>query len=302
MSALQEPGSLLHHALASGRIHSAFLLAGGGDVPRDAALRFVRGVACRGTGERPCGSCRDCRLSGATREAGEIVIDGSGKSGPLYRHVGDHPDLYWLDRGEGSTRVRISQVRALQNTLQLASTEGGWRAAVIADAEWLNVEAQNALLRLLEEPPDRTCIVLVTTSPAGLPATVRSRCQKVIFGQAGRPRLRSEDADEATTSLTKRLDAIHQAATEDLLDWAAEYRGARAIAAERVQALLAVGSEWLRERVGDAVASGDRVHSELDAFRTLVSCRKELSQRNANPQMVAERALLAVRSALTTPA
>ena len=66
--------------------------------------------------------------------------------------------------------------------------------------------------------------------------------------------------------------------------------------------MLAVGSEWLRQRVVDAVAVDGSVHSELDAFRTLASCRKELSQRNANPQMIAERALLAVRSAVTTPA
>ncbi len=301
-SAPHEPGALLQRALGSGRIHSSFLLAGGGDVPRDAALRFIRGLVCRGEGERPCGSCRDCQLSAARGEDGEIVIDGTGKSGPLYRHVGDHPDLYWVDRGEDGTRVRITQVRALQNALRLASNEGGWRAAVIADAEWLNLEAQNALLRLLEEPPERTCIVLLTTSPAGLVATIRSRCQKVVFGHAGRPALRGEDADEDTRSLTERLDGIHRADTENLLDWAEEYRGARAIAAARVQTLLAVGSEWLRQRVVDAVASDGSVQSELDAFRTLTSCRKELAQRNANPQMIAERVLLAVRSAVTTPA
>jgi DNA polymerase III gamma/tau subunit len=301
-SASQEPGSLLRRALESGRIHSSFLLAGGGNVPRNAALRFVRGVVCRGEGERPCGSCRDCQLSAGRSEDREIVIDGTGKSGPLYRHVGDHPDLYWVDRGEDGTRVRITQVRALQSALRLASNEGGWRAVVIADAEWLNVEAQNALLHLLEEPPERTCIVLVTTSPAGLVATIRSRCQKVVFGHLGRAALRGEDADEDIRSLTERLDDIHRADTESLLDWAQEYRGARAVTAARVQTLLAVGSEWLRQRVVDAVASDGSVRSELDAFRTLTSCRKELAQRNANPQMIAERVLLTVRSAVTTPA
>jgi DNA polymerase III gamma/tau subunit len=243
-------------------------------------------------------------LSGATAEDGrEVEIDGTGKSGPLYRHIGDHPDLYWIDRGAAGTRVRITQVRAIQSALRLAANEGGWRAAVIADAEWLNLEAQNALLHLLEEPPPRTCLVLVTSSAAGLLATIRSRCQKVIFSRAGRPSLRGSDAEEEVAAITERLDALAEnAGSQDipaLLDWAEEYRGARAVAAARVQTLLVVGSEWLRERVSQAVQTGQSsVGGELDAFRTLVNCRKELSQRNANPQMVAERALFAVRSAL----
>ncbi len=295
----RQPGALLRHALESGRVHSSFLLAGGGDAPRAAAVDFVRGVVCRGEGERPCGTCRDCMLSGATREEGEIVIDGTGKAGPLYRHIGDHPDLYWIDRGEDGTRVRITQVRALQHALRLASNEGGWRAAVIADAEWLNLEAQNALLHLLEEPPQRTCLVLVTGSPAGLLATIRSRCQKAIFGPAERSVLRGEGADEEVEGIALRLDAIHSQGTPELLDWAEEYRGARAVAAARVQVLLAVGSEWLRTRAANAVTdTGEPVRGELDAFRTLVRCRKDLAQRNANPQMIAERALFAVRSAV----
>ena len=302
MSAPQKPGGLLQRALESGRIHSAFLLAGSGDVPRDAALQFVRGVVCRGEGKRPCESCRDCLLSGATHEGAEIVIDGKGKAGPFYRQVGDHADLYWVERAKNRTRVTIDQIRALQKALGLASSEGGWRAAVIPDAELLSTEAPHALLHLLEEPPERTCIVLVTTSPAGLPVTVRSRCQKVIFGPAGRPALRSEDADEDIRALTQRLDSIHRAGTEELLDWAEEYRGPRAIAAASVQTLLAVGSEWLRERVIDSVAAEGSVQSELDAFQTLTHCRKAIFQRNANPQMIAERALLAVRSAVQAPA
>jgi DNA polymerase III delta prime subunit len=319
----QEPERFLTRALASGRVHSSFLLSGGGTAPREAALRFVRGVVCRGgegDGEsntpRPCGSCRDCQLSGAQPSEGqELTIDGTGKRGPLYRHVGDHPDLYFVDRGDEGTRVRISQVRALQQALRLAANEGGWRAAVIADAEWLNVEAQNALLHLLEEPPDRTCLVLVTNSSAGLLATIRSRCQKVPFARAGRPALdaasgrgeqggeggEEDEAAEELSSLAARLDAIGSKDLSDLLDWAEEYRGARAVAAARLQTLLTVGSEWLRQRVASEIEHGNsEVRDLLEAFRALGECRKDLAQRNANPQMVAERALFAVRSALST--
>jgi hypothetical protein len=287
---------LLRRCLESGRVHSAYLLAGPGRAPRDAALAFVRGLVCSGDGERPCEACDACGRS----RPGEIVeIDGAGKAGPLYRHVGDHPDLLWIERGAEDTRVRIGQVRALQHALGLQSHAGGRRAAVVADAEWLNQEAQNALLRLLEEPPERTTLVLVTASAAGLLTTVRSRCQRVAFGAERAPSVSGPDARDEQRVLVERFVALPDTGLPDLLDWAEEYRGARAPAAVAVGELLATGTAWLHERVRDRVLEGgDGALPELEAFDVLRECRRALVQRNANPQMVAERALLALREAV----
>ncbi len=283
--------TLLKRSLESERIHSAYLLSGPGEAPRQAALQFARGLVCTGSGPRPCDSCRDCQRS-SPREP--IEIDGTGKAGPLLRHVGDHPDLLWVERGENDTRVRIAQVRALQAAFRLRSSEGGRRAGVIADAEWLNQEAQNALLRLLEEPPPLTTLVLVTASSAGLLVTLRSRCQKVAFRATRSDPLGSEENRE----LVGRLDAIGSASVPALLDWAEEYRGARASAVQGVSQLLETSGAWLRARVIAGVRDPEvPVASALDAHRVLSSCRKSLVQRNANPQMVAERALLALREA-----
>jgi DNA polymerase-3 subunit delta' len=294
---------LLRKSLESGRVHSAYLLSGPGEEPRREALGFARALVCRGPGERPCEACADCKRSGGGGEP--IALDGSGRRGPLLRHIGDHPDLVWVERGSDDTRVRIAQVRAVQSALRLGANEGGRRVAVFADADWLNQEAQNALLRLLEEPPPATVLVLVAASAAGLLATLRSRCQRVPF-----PVLRpdplagsaapADDADPARVELARRFEAIARAGLPELLDWAEEYRGERAQAAEQVQVLLETGSAWLHRRVRSAVGAGRRdVRAELDAFRRLAECRRDLAQRNANPQMVAERALLAVREALS---
>jgi DNA polymerase III delta prime subunit len=211
--------------------------------------------------------------------------------------VGDHPELLWVERGTADTRVRIGQIRALQHALRLRGDTDRRRAAVIADAEWLNAEAQNALLRLLEEPPPRTTLVLVAATATGLLATVRSRCQRVAF----RPQAPDLLADPAARDVVERLEGLDSAPLPDLLDWAEEYRGARAVAAARLQTLLTVGSEWLRQRVASEIEHGNsEVRDLLEAFRALGECRKDLAQRNANPQMVAERALFAVRSALST--
>jgi DNA polymerase-3 subunit delta' len=286
-----DPQQFLRRSIESDRIHTAYLLSGAGEEPRTAALEFVRALVCAGEGPRPCEACPGCTRS-APRE--EIAIDGTGKRGPLYRHVGDHPDLLWVERGDDDTRVRIGQIRAVQSALRLGATEGGRRAVVIADAEWLNQGAQNALLKLLEEPPKRTTLVLVTASPAGLLATVRSRCQKVAFRQEAPNPL--DDPENA--ELVARLGCLADATTPELLDWAEEFRGARAPAAAEVTRLLGAGSAWICARVRASVETPGRdVRRELAAHRELAGCRKTLVQRNANPQMVAERALLALHGA-----
>jgi DNA polymerase-3 subunit delta' len=168
---------------------------------------------------------------------------------------------------------------------------------VIADAEWLNLEAQNALLRTLEEPPPGTHFVLVTASPSGLAPTVRSRCQRVGFPAQRRPAPDSAEAPETERALAERLSALPRQSIPELLDWAEEFRGARAVAAAGVAELLGVASAWLHAGVcrdlGDPRALGGR----LAAWQTLRTCRKALVQRNANPQLVAERVLLALREA-----
>lgn len=287
----EHPTDLLRRCLESGRLHASYLLSGPGDAPRQAALSFVRGMVCTGPAPRPCEDCAECRRSKA---AEPIALDGTGKGGPLLRHVGDHPGLLWVERGTSDTRVRIGQIRALQRALRLRGHDGGQRAAVIADAEWLNVEAQNALLRLLEEPPARTSLVLVAATSSGLLATVRSRCQRVTFAPADEDPLAEPEARE----LVKRLESLARARSHELLDWAEEYRGARALAASQVHGLLAVSSAWLRQRVRARARDGaGDLRGQLDAHAELSACRKSLDQRNANPQMVAERALLALREA-----
>ena len=291
-----DPAELLRRSLESQRIHSAFLLSGPGDAPPRAALDFARGLVCSGPHPRPCETCNSCHRS---QQRKPVQIDGTGKHGPPYRHIGDHADLFWVERGPTDTRVRIGQIREVQRLLRLTANEGGWRAAVIADAEWMNQEAQNALLHLLEEPPPRTCLILVAASQATLLATIRSRCQRVVFPERREMRLRGDELSEEECNLVSRLDDIGRCQLPDLLDWAEEYRGPRPTAAARVQSLLALGSDWLRERVGSSLEAEARSpRPELDAFKILTHCRKDLAQRNANPQMVAERALLAIREAV----
>jgi hypothetical protein len=74
--------------------------------------------------------------------------------------------------------ITVDEARKLKGFFQLSSTDGGRRVVIVDSADELNVNAANALLKLLEEPPDRTTLILASASSAPLAATNRSRCQK----------------------------------------------------------------------------------------------------------------------------
>ena len=288
-------GGLLRRALESDRVHSAYLVSGPGPETLAEALRFVRALVCSGTGEKPCESCDGCHRSGAPND---VVLDGAGKKGPLYRHVGEHPDLVWVARGADDTRIRIAQIRALQGQLRLRSAPSARRAALIEGAEWLNVEAQNALLRVLEEPPPDTTLVLVASTAAGLLATLRSRCQRVAFPVRRQGAFPPPDAPESVIALASRLDGLAGLGIPEILDWAEEYRGGRAEAGSGVEELLETATAWLHREVTRRVAGGETdLARPLEAFATVRAARRGFVQRNANSQMVAERTLLALREA-----
>lgn len=95
--------------------------------------------------------------------------------------TGAHPAVL-LRRPEGAgRRIPIATVRELQDAFALRSTGGGRRVAVLQEADRLTEEAANALLKILEEPPAGVTWILVTAFPAGLPPTIHSRCQSIVF-------------------------------------------------------------------------------------------------------------------------
>ena len=75
----------------------------------------------------------------------------------------------------------MAQIEAVQEHINLTSFEGGWKAVVFSNADRINPQAANRLLKTLEEPPDKCLFLLVTDQPAALLPTVVSRCQRVVL-------------------------------------------------------------------------------------------------------------------------
>jgi len=122
------------------------------------------------------------------------VVGGAGEGGlavdpdsGVYRRVasGGHADLLTVERGYDPRRRRlrsdivVEDARAIAGFFRLTSAEEGWRIVIVDGAEEMNRNAANALLKILEEPPRRGLLLLVSHSPARLLPTVRSRCRQV---------------------------------------------------------------------------------------------------------------------------
>lgn len=296
----ENPALLLENSLRSERIHSAYLISGAGEAPLAAALSFARGLVCEAdpAQPRPCESCAACRRSQPAEEP--IPLAAGDTKGPRFRQIGDHADLYWIERAPKNSQIRIDQVRELHTALSRRSHGGGRRAAIIAEAQWLNPSAESALLRLLEEPPADTSIILVAPVATKLMTTIRSRCVRVTFPAEESRVLRGHEVDPSVAEVVDRLDGLGRLGLSDLIEWAEDYKGDRGQMAESVDFMLAVAGDWLSERIRDEASQTGKVPPErLDAYKTLLNCRQELTRRNASPQMTAERSLFALRAALS---
>ena len=126
------------------------------------ALDLAAGLLCldRDPARRPCRNCAACRK---------------------VEH-GNHPDVHLLAPEGAGQQIRVGQVQALASDLALLPLEGRVRVAIIEHADRLNPDAQNALLKTLEEPPARVCLVLAADDVGALLPTVVSRCARLQLG------------------------------------------------------------------------------------------------------------------------
>ena len=190
--------------VSSGRLPQACLISA---PSREAALAEARRLAaaavCSGEGPKPCGICRDCR-----KAAADI-----------------HPDILTVsrvrdDKGKAKQFITVDQIRALSADAIVLPNEAVRKVYILDEAETMNTAAQNAALKLLEEPPAGAVFLLCTTNPAALLPTVRSRCAHLnVTGE-------TEDApDEAKALAAGYLKAVAAGDDAQLLRWCAAQEG-----------------------------------------------------------------------------
>jgi DNA polymerase III subunit delta' len=159
-------------AVARGRLASSFLFAGPPGVgKRTFALKFAQALLCQTNPETdfdPCGHCASC-----------ILVE-----------AGTHPDLIFVCKPAERANILVESIigddehrmqEGLLHDISLKPFMGGRKIAIIDDADYLKAEGANALLKTLEEPPPRSVLILIGTSPAKQLPTIRSRCQLIRF-------------------------------------------------------------------------------------------------------------------------
>jgi DNA polymerase-3 subunit delta' len=167
----------LRSALSRGALHHAYLFSGPEGVGKGTAARLLAqaGNCEAAMPDRPCGACAPCRKIARGTHPDVIALAEERVMAKAGR---------WEPRGgrAPSKDIVVDQVRDLvDHRLALRRFEGRRRFVLIDPADAMNAQAQNALLKTLEEPPDDTTLVLVAASADALLPTLRSRCARVAF-------------------------------------------------------------------------------------------------------------------------
>jgi DNA polymerase-3 subunit delta' len=250
----------LRAALRRGRLHHAYLLGGPEGVGKGTAARLLAQAAnCEGVAgggaavDDPCGQCAPCRKIAHGTHPDVFVLNEERVMAKAGR---------WEPKGgrAPSREIVVDQVRDLvDHRLSMRRFEGRRRVVVIDPAEAMNAQAQNALLKTLEEPPEATTLVLVSSSPDALLPTIRSRCLRVAFAPLPEPVIQA------------RLEAAGQPAEAARL--------AAALSGGSLSRALALDAEALAER--RAALEGAASLTAGDAGRWVAFAREHGDDREA---------------------
>ena len=241
---------------ADEKLFHAYLISSGTAQEREKlAAALAQTMVCESTGERPCGVCRHCRKALA----------------------GIHPDILYVerekdDKGVLKREISVAQARSMAADAWIRPNEAERKVYVVREAQLLNSSAQNALLKLLEEPPAGASFILCADNAAAMLDTVRSRCvERMLHAEA----ISAEDADEAE-QVRAYLRIAAKRELPALLRLTAEWEKLDTEALrERIHALYALLSEALclraeapelsREELGRLLRLAERAENYLRA-------------------------------------
>ncbi|MBC8375260.1 MAG: hypothetical protein H8E26_04385 [FCB group bacterium] len=180
--------------ISSGRFGHAHILSGHSGVGKDAmALTIATTLNCKAEKNKPCGECSACRQMQNFEHPALNLIFALPRRSPSqtdpFAGIKDGEMIlineelgkkvkwpYYHLQIDGANDIRIAAIRKLRKDIYLAHDTGSIRIVIILRAHRMNVEAANALLKILEEPPEGTVFLLTTEFPDRLPDTIRSRC------------------------------------------------------------------------------------------------------------------------------
>jgi DNA polymerase-3 subunit delta' len=200
-----------------------------------------------------CGRCQDCDWAGQGRHPDMLVL---GVDAPDHEEAGDEAAPATEERKRDRSHIGVADIRGLTVFLQKSPTRDHARTALLWPADSMNLAAANALLKILEEPPARTHLVLVARSLERLPATIRSRCRLLRLqgpsAQEARAWVRAQQVDQPELALAQVGQAPLAAAELPAAFWTARER--------LLPGLAAVGGRARQGRLLDVAEAVELPH------------------------------------------
>lgn len=204
-------------------ISHAYILAAADPARREEeSVQLAAAMLCESDGARPCAQCRSCRK----------VLRGV------------HPDVIWVEPEvrEHRQEIKVDQIRGILSDAYIMPTEAARKVYILRGADTMNRSAQNAFLKLLEEPPRSASFILAVSNPAQLLPTVRSRCELLRRNtEAERPE------PEAMQAAEDFLSACGETTMAPRLRWCQKHENDDK---ETVQAVLRAALVLLTEKLG----------------------------------------------------
>jgi DNA polymerase-3 subunit gamma/tau len=233
----------LQNALRAGRIAHAFIFAGPRGVGKTTTARLLaKAINCiKGPTPEPCNQCVSCQEIAEGRSLDVLEIDGASNRG-------------------------VGEIRNLRENIRFNPVGSRKRIYIIDEVHMLTIEAFNALLKTLEEPPEHAIFIFATTEMNRVPATILSRCQRFDFRRLTAPEIAGQlrhiadheglkADDEALGLLARRADGAMRDG-QSLLDQMATF-APEGITAEQVRTALGIVPEDLYFRASDLVFGRD---------------------------------------------
>jgi len=248
--------------------HACIVASPSQEAARAEAVRMAAAMLCTGEGDKPCGTCRSCRL-----------VNG-----------GIHPDVSFIsrpldDKGKQKREIYVDQIRRMAADAWILPQEADRKVYIITEAHKMNIQAQNAALKILEEPPEWVRFILCADNAEELLPTVRSRCTLVRVEEKGKNAATSPEAEQFLKLATEgRRDEL-----------CAFWVGLESLDSQGLTELLESVEALISAKLLDGKSGGEISPRELN--RLLELCRRVLEYLRLNVSVKHVLGLMNVLSA-----
>jgi len=170
--------NILKGCINKERIPHAIFFAGDEGIGKKlTAINFAKALNCTGASDGP-----DLFADKPAEQDPAVFKDACDKCSSCIKiDKGNHPDLFMIEPEGDGGQIKVSAIRQLEEAMSYKPFEGKWKIAIIDNTDRMNTSASNAFLKTLEEPSQQSILILISSRPDIMLATIRSRCQRVNF-------------------------------------------------------------------------------------------------------------------------